>query len=86
MGILKTILYLLVFYYIFKFIGKYIMPFLFKKAVSKMEKKMREQQGQPSNSEPDVKVGETIIDKKPSPEKKSKDVGEYIDFEELNDE
>jgi len=86
LGLLKTILYLLAFYYIFKFIGKFIMPLLFKKAVSKMEKKMREQQGEQPFTDTNVKEGETVIDKKPSPKKKSKDVGEYIDFEELNDE
>ncbi len=85
-GVLKTIVYLFVFYYIFKFIGKFIMPLIFKKAVSTMEKKYKAQQGQSSYSEPKVKEGETVIDKKPSPEKKSNNVGEYIDFEELNDE
>ncbi|PCI31406.1 MAG: DUF4834 domain-containing protein [Flavobacteriaceae bacterium] len=85
-GVLKTILYLFVFYYIFKFIGKFIMPLIFRKAVSTMEKKMREQQGQSTYSDPKMKEGETVIDKKPSPKKNSKDVGEYIDFEELDDE
>ncbi len=33
----------------------------------------------------DVKVGETIIDKKPNQSKESdKSVGEYIDFEEID--
>lgn len=62
------------------------MPLLLKKAVSKMEKKMRDQQGQQPYTDSNVKEGDTVIDKKPSPKKKSKDVGDYIDFEELDDE
>ncbi|MBL4745124.1 MAG: DUF4834 family protein [Flavobacteriaceae bacterium] len=83
---MKVIVIILVLYLLFKISGKYIMPLLFKKAVSSFEKKMREQQGQQPYKEDGVKEGETVIDKKPSPKKKSKDVGEYIDFEELNDE
>ncbi|PCH76417.1 MAG: DUF4834 domain-containing protein [Flavobacteriaceae bacterium] len=83
---MRFIVILLVLYLAFKIIGKYIMPLIFKKAVSSIEKKMREKQGQQAYTDTNVKEGETVIDKKPSPKKNSKDVGEYIDFEELNDE
>lgn len=55
-----------------------------KKAVKKMEKKAK-QQYKNQNTQADVKVGETIIDKKPNLNQQgNKSVGEYIDFEEID--
>ena len=52
-----------------------------------VEKKMKEQQQQhqqPNDS--NVKVGETVIEKKPTNKKQSnKDVGDYVDYEDVND-
>ena len=53
--------------------------------VRNFEDKVKQQQGY---QEPpaQTKEGETIIDKKPPPPKESgKKVGEYIDFEEVDD-
>lgn len=75
-------------YYAFKFFSRYIAPIFLKKVIDNVEKKYKEQQHQQQNQTPDenVKVGETIIDKKPSKVKESnKDVGDYVDYEELND-
>ena len=75
-------------YYAFKFFSRYIAPIFLKKVIDNVEKKYKEQQHQQQNQRPDenVKVGETIIDKKPSKVKESnKDVGDYVDYEELND-
>ena len=85
MGLLRTIAIILIVYYGFKFIGKYILPFFMKRMVNNVEKKFREQQQHQSHDKTG-EVGETIIDKKPSNTKSgNKEVGDYVDYEELND-
>ncbi|WP_299714828.1 DUF4834 family protein [uncultured Tenacibaculum sp.] len=84
MGLIKTLLIIGIIYYSFKFLARLFAPYLMKKAMSKMEEKMRNQNRQATNKN-DVKIGETVIDKKPNSTKQSdKSVGEYIDFEELD--
>ncbi|WP_299680822.1 DUF4834 family protein [uncultured Tenacibaculum sp.] len=83
MGLIKTLLIIGIIYYSFKFLARLFAPYLMKKAMSKMEEKMRNQNRQ--NTASDIKVGETVIDKKPNSNKQSdKSVGEYIDFEEID--
>ncbi len=76
---------ILIFYLINALFGKkYIRPYLAKRAMRFVEKKMQ-QQGQYSQPKPSNE-GETIIDKKPTNTKSSNSsVGDYIDFEEIND-
>ncbi len=84
-GLIRTIAIIIIVYYAFKFIGRYILPLFVKRMVDNVEKKYREQQ-QNQNQDENVKVGETIIDKKPTNIKEGrKDVGDYVDYEELND-
>lgn len=84
MGLLKIILTLLLIYYAFQLLMRLLAPFLMKKAVEKMQKKAEQQFGK-QQQETTVKEGETVIDKKPSNTKQSnKDVGEYVDFEEID--
>ena len=86
MGLLRTIAIIIIIYYAFKLIGKYVMPLFLKKMVENVEKKMRDQQ-QNKYKEETGNVGETIIDKKPSNLKESnKDIGDYIDYEEVKDD
>ncbi|HKJ06460.1 MAG TPA: DUF4834 family protein [Flavobacteriaceae bacterium] len=85
MGLLKTLAIFIIVYYIFKFLSKLILPLFLKKVVSNMEEKMKNQQQQ--NQRTDGEVGETIIDKKPQDKSISnKNVGEYVDYEEVKDE
>lgn len=80
---LRTILIILLIYYAFKFLTRYIFPLFFKKMVDNIEKKVREQQSDNSNNQ-QVKEGETVIDQKPTQSKPADDdVGEYIDYEEI---
>ena len=72
-------------YYAFKWLARIFLPFLMQKAVRKFENKAREQQvyQNPANH---VREGETIIDKQPRPPKESNNsVGEYVDFEEVDE-
>ncbi len=86
MGLLRTIAIIIIVYYAFKFIGKYIMPLFIKQVVKNVEKKMRDQQENQYKQETE-NVGETVIDKKPASSKESsKDVGDYVDYEEVKDD
>lgn len=87
MSLLRTLAILVIIYYAFKLFSRYIAPIFLKKVINNVEKKYKEQQQQQSQSEnPQGKVGETVIAKKPSNQKESnKDVGDYVDYEELKD-
>lgn len=81
-GFFRTILIIFLIYYGLKIIGRFAFPLIFKRFVSKFEEKVRNQQQQAAK--PNEKVGETVIDKKPISTKESNDdVGEYVDYEEV---
>ena len=84
MNLIRTILIIVLIYYALKMIGRFAFPLLLKKMMRNVEKKFNQQgQGSPSN-QPPVKEGETVIDKTPNQAKKSNDdVGEYVDYEEV---
>lgn len=81
---LRTIAIILIIYYGLKLIGKYLAPIILKRAANKFEERVRQQQGYTETKK--EKVGETVIDKKPnSSQKQSNTVGEYVDFEEVDE-
>jgi len=85
-GFLRTILIIILVYYGLKFVGKLLFPIFFQKMVKNFENKVREQQGYQQADE-NIKEGETSIAKKPISTKESnKDVGEYVDYEEVDDD
>ena len=79
-GFLRTLLYIVLFYYIFKFVMRLLAPYLLKKAVEKVQQNMHDQaspyynQQQPAPQEP-----------KPRYPRATKKVGEYVDFEEIEE-
>ena len=80
MGLIKGILIFLIVYYTLRFIFKLIAPLLIKNFISKVQRKSRP-------NEPRKQEGEISIKKnnKSSDKKSSSNVGEYIDFEEIDD-
>tara|TARA_R110002073_G_scaffold40547_1_gene114855 strand:- start:60122 stop:60397 length:276 start_codon:yes stop_codon:yes gene_type:complete len=81
---LRTILIILAIYYGFKIIMRFAFPLILKNFMGKVEKKFQQQQRQQQSDQQQTKVGETIIDKAPRPNKKSNDsVGEYVDYEDV---
>jgi uncharacterized protein involved in cysteine biosynthesis len=87
MGVLRVLAILIIIYYVFKFFSRYIAPIFLKKVMNDVEKKFREQQQNQYSNQAEGKVGETVIAKKPSTTKESnKDVGEYVDYEEVKDD
>ena len=81
MGFLRTIAIIMLIYYSLKFIARLAFPALIKRYMSKMEEKFRNQQG--FEKQEDVNIGETVIDKKANNKTSNKDVGEYVDYEEV---
>ncbi len=82
MGLLRTIVFIVLIYYVLKIIGRYALPFFIKRFMGKMEDKMKQQQ-QGFEKKEEVNIGETVIDKKPKNNTSNKNVGEYIDYEEV---
>ncbi|MBS3992351.1 MAG: DUF4834 family protein [Bacteroidetes bacterium] len=84
LGLLRIFLIVLLVYYIIKIIARIFFPILFKKVVKNAEERMRNQQSKYTNQQSsNSKVGETVIEKKPTPPKSDNKVGEYIDYEEI---
>ncbi|WP_373516634.1 DUF4834 family protein [Pricia sp.] len=91
MVFLKTILVILLIYYGLKILVKMFAPKIFGYAAKKTEEHFKEKFGEfvQQNPRNEERVGDVIIDKKPSANKTSKNntsekVGDYIDFEEID--
>lgn len=82
MGLIKTLLIIGIIYYGFKFLARMFGPLLMKKAVDKMQQKANQNYNQQQDT---VKEGETVIDKKPNSARRvNENVGDYVDFEEID--
>ena len=86
MVFLKALLIILLVYYLLKILGRWLAPRLFSYATRRAEDHIRQQFDtfQNAGREAERPEGEVSIDKKPTRKNNSsKDIGEYIDFEEL---
>ncbi len=86
MGILKTILVILLVYYLIRLLARWFAPKLFVYAARKTEERFREQFGdfQSFGNAQERPEGDITIEKKSTKNnRRSLEVGEYIDFEEL---
>lgn len=77
-GLAKTILIILLVYSVFKYVMRLITPYI----IQSLAKKMANKFNQPYTKK-NKKEGEVSIDKTPNTPKSSHDVGEYVDFEEV---
>ncbi|PWH82438.1 DUF4834 domain-containing protein [Algibacter marinivivus] len=87
MGLLKTILIIALVYYGIKVLSRIFAPFLIKFAAKKAEQRFGEQFGQfgsQHRKEAPKKEGEVTIDKIPNTKASNKDVGDYVDYEEID--
>lgn len=84
MGVLRTIAIIIIVYYVFKAVSRIVLPIFMKNMMHNMERKYSAQQGT-THDNFSGKVGETVITKKPIQKEGNKDVGDYVDFEEVND-
>ncbi|WOD43407.1 DUF4834 family protein [Hwangdonia lutea] len=86
MGLLRTILIIVLVYYGIKVLSRIFAPFLIKYAAKKAEKQFGEQFGQfqgKQQEEKPLRKGEVTIDKMPDTKTSNKDIGDYVDYEEI---
>ena len=87
MGLLRTILIIALVYYAIKILSRIFAPYLVKYAAKKAEERFGGQFGQfqkKSSDEAAKKEGEITIDKIPKTKTTNKDVGDYVDYEEID--
>ncbi|MDT0690534.1 DUF4834 family protein [Salegentibacter sp. F188] len=83
-GILRTILIILLIYFGLKILFRFLGPIILRYFMKKMGKKFQDQFNQYQKPTAE-KEGKVSIEKKPQKGRKSnKDVGEYIDYEEID--
>lgn len=83
--VLRVILIILLIYFGIKLIIRWFGPLLLKYILRRVGKQFEKKFGQFDPSAEQKKEGEVSIDKKPKNNRKpNKDVGEYIDYEEID--
>lgn len=82
-GLIRTILIILVIYFGIKILARLFSPFLIKFVAKKAEERFGGQFGSQQQAPP-KKEGEVTIDKIPKTKSSNKNVGDYIDYEEID--
>jgi len=84
-GLVKMILIILLIYFGVKILARLFAPLLIKFVAKKAEKTFGDQFGafQKQNTPKPKKEGEISIDKIPNSKPSNKNVGEYVDYEEI---
>ncbi|WP_223034289.1 DUF4834 family protein [Hanstruepera marina] len=84
-GVMKTILIILLVYYGIKILSRLFAPALLRYVTKKAEKQFGQQFNQYNNNQEQQKrEGEVSIDKMPNSKSSNKNVGEYVDYEEID--
>lgn len=83
MGLLKTIFIIILVYYAFKVLTRIFAPFFIKFVAKKAEQRFSGEFGERVHQRRSKKEGEVIIDKIPRTKSSNKNVGDYVDFEEI---
>ena len=84
MGFLRTILIIMLIYYGIKFLGRLLAPILLKRFTKKMQERFNQQYQNPQN--PPQEEGKVTIEKtNTSTTTQLDDVGDYVDFEEIEE-
>ncbi|MGY0392551.1 DUF4834 family protein [Bizionia sp. KMM 8389] len=87
-GLIKTILIIALVWYGIKILSRLFAPALMRFVAKKAEQKFGEQFGQQFNQakqqQSSKNEGETVIDKVPQSNTSNKNVGEYVDYEEID--
>ncbi|MBC3759015.1 DUF4834 family protein [Hyunsoonleella sp. SJ7] len=82
-GLIKIILIIMLVYYGVKILSRLFAPFLVKYVAKKAEQQFGGQ-FQNQRQETSKKEGEVSIDKMPKQRASNKDVGDYVDYEEID--
>jgi len=79
-GFVRTILIFILVYTVFKYVMRLLAPYIVRTVTKKAEAHFRNQS---SPKQPSQKEGETSIDKMPNSKASKHDVGEYVDYEDV---
>jgi len=79
-GLLKTLLIFVLVYSVFKYLMRLFAPFIVKSIAKKAEAHFRNQS---TPKPPTEKEGEISIDKMPNSKTSNNNVGEYVDYEDV---
>ena len=79
-GLVKTVFIIILAYSIFKYITRLLAPWILRSMAKKMAKKFN----QPPSNYNSSNEGDVSVDKFVKKQRSKKDVGEYIDYEELD--
>ena len=79
-GLLKTLLIIILSYTVFKYVMRLLAPFFLRSIALKMERRFNQNTAPPNRQ----KEGEVSIDKTPGKQASNNDVGEYVDYEEID--
>ena len=86
--LLRTLAIIIIVFYVLRWLTKIFAPILMRRMVNKMQQQAQQQQQQYNQQRQNTakaREGETVIDRKPStPKQSNNDVGEYVDFEEID--
>ena len=83
-GVIKTILIIFLVYYGIKILSRLFAPALLKYVTKKAEKQFGQQFNTNYRQEQTKQEGEVSIDKMPNAKSSNKNVGEYVDYEEID--
>jgi hypothetical protein len=79
-GFLRTILIFILVFTIFKYVMRLLAPYIVRSVAKKAEAHFRNQS---ASQKPTQKEGEISIDKIPNSKPSKHDVGEYVDYEDV---
>ena len=83
-GVMKTILIIILIYYGIKILSRIFAPALLRYVTKKAEKQFGQQFNKQKSPEQSKSEGEISIDKVPNTKTSNKNVGEYVDYEEID--
>lgn len=82
-NLLKTLAIIILVFYLLRWLTRIFAPILMRRMVDNIQQKAQQQYKKQHTTR--AREGETVIDKKPSSTNhSSNDVGEYVDFEEVD--
>ena len=84
MQLLRTIIIILLAYYIIRIMARYVLPWFAGYFLKRTFRNMGQQQHQQPHSS-GKKKGDVHVTYQPDKKEMTKDVGEYVDYEEIDD-
>ncbi|TGD58862.1 DUF4834 family protein [Flavobacterium humi] len=82
-GLFRTIVFMIGFYYLVKFLARIFMPMIMQNMVNKAQENFQKQQAQSTFNQANQSSSQDFESSKNQNPKSKKQVGDYIDYEEV---